>query len=86
MNENQVNLIYLEAHSPNVTDVKEIYFQKYVPDYPSVPTPAPAVPRSLGYSRLAAPEKKMVKLAPLRMAASHTFDRSDITLHRASFK
>ena len=48
-------------------------------NYPSVPTPAPAVPRSLGYSRLAAPEKKMVKLAPLRMAASHTFDRSAIT-------
>ena len=50
-------------------------FQKYVPDYPAA-APAPAVPRSLGYSRLAAPEKKMVKLAPLRMAASHTFDRS----------
>merc|ERR1711909_84165 len=47
---------------------------KYVPDYPTA-SPAPAVPRSLGYSRLAAPEKKMVKLAPLRMAASHTFDR-----------
>merc|ERR1719361_2831705 len=47
---------------------------KFVPDYPTA-SPAPAVPRSLGYSRLAAPEKKMVKLAPLRMAASHTFDR-----------
>merc|ERR1719411_1591574 len=45
---------------------------KYVPDYPA---PAAPAPRSLGYSRLAAPEKKMVKLAPLRMAASHTFDR-----------
>merc|ERR1719468_195057 len=48
---------------------------KYVPDYPTPPAPSPAPPRSLGYSRLAAPEKKMVKLSPLRMAASHTFDR-----------
>merc|ERR1740123_651140 len=38
----------------------------YVPEYPQLVTPAPAVPRSLGSSRLAAPEKKMVKLAPLR--------------------
>merc|ERR1719468_814854 len=47
---------------------------KYVPDYPAPPPPPPppppALPRRLGYSRLADPEKKMVKLSPLRMAAS----------------
>jgi len=44
---------------------------KYVPDYPS------AIPSTVRLSKatLRAPETKMVKLAPLKMAASHSFDR-----------
>merc|ERR1712045_31831 len=45
----------------------------YVPEYPQLVTPRPILSR-----RLALPvvkEKKMVKLAPLRMDPTHTFDR-----------
>merc|ERR1712226_792502 len=45
----------------------------YVPEYPQLATPRPILSR-----RLALPvvkEKKMVKLAPLRMDPTHTFDR-----------
>jgi len=48
-------------------------FQSYVPEYPQLVTPRPILSR-----RLALPvvkEKKMVKLAPLRMDPTHTFDR-----------
>merc|ERR1712061_453968 len=45
----------------------------YMPDYPSA-APAAALTRGrLAYS--ASPEKKMVKLAPLKMAASNSFER-----------
>ena len=57
----------------NVRILRQFYFQKYVPDYPSA-APAAALTRGrLAYS--ASPEKKMVKLAPLKMAASHSFER-----------
>merc|ERR1712226_1725481 len=45
----------------------------YVPEYPQLATPRPILSR-----RLVLPvvkEKKMVKLAPLRMDPTHTFDR-----------
>ena len=44
-----------------------------MPEYPQLITPRPVLSR-----RLALPvvkEKKMVKLAPLRMDPTHTFDR-----------
>merc|ERR1719481_1291259 len=47
---------------------------KYVPDFPSA-TKVSAIPVRSYKSPLVSPEKKMVKLAPLKMAASHSFDR-----------
>jgi len=48
---------------------------KYVPDYPTPTTPKPRI--NLGFRRasLSSPEKKMVKLAPLTVAASNSFQR-----------
>ena len=51
-------------------------FQKNVPEYPSaVPRPAPSTLRVFRTAGFAAPEKKMVKLAPLKMDPTHSFDR-----------
>jgi len=46
-----------------------------VPDYPTPTTPKPRI--NLGFRRasLSSPEKKMVKLAPLTVAASNSFQR-----------
>ena len=47
--------------------------QDYVPEYPQLVTPRPILSR-----RLALPvvkEKKMVRLAPLKMDPTHSFDR-----------
>ena len=47
--------------------------QDYVPEYPQLVTPRPAITRR--FSLPLVKEKKMVRLAPLKMDPTHSFDR-----------